>query len=364
MRLARSDVRHVLTRVLDEPNLVAEVRALAPAQLAELIEEVGLEDAGEIVALATTEQLERVFDTDLWAQPGAGADEEFDEARFVVWLEILLEAGHDAAARRLAELDADTLTHAFHRLAIVVNVDELANDVDDDIEKALEGVTSHEVGPFMVIARRAEGWDALLTALVALDEVDHGACERLLERLTAMTEGEGDLYDVLTAEETLADDVAGARNDRRAEAGFIAPADARAFLRLAREHDATDAVDPITKAYFRELKPEAPVPRSRLLPKRKKRALPAKPTALALEIGELPPALMATRLEELAYLVNVLIAGDKQHWRPAEAAEAVVSVVTHGLELLRRSVADVSVVVAFRAGVRAGKLDSLRRDRR
>jgi len=81
------------------PDLAAQIQSLAPPVLARLIGEVGLEDAGELVAFATTEQLARVFDEDLWASARPGEDERFDARRFVTWLEVMLEAG-DAFGRR------------------------------------------------------------------------------------------------------------------------------------------------------------------------------------------------------------------------------------------------------------------------
>ena len=56
----------LLMRILDQPGFVAAVRELPGAVLGKLIDGIGLEDAGELVAVATTEQLERVFDDDLW----------------------------------------------------------------------------------------------------------------------------------------------------------------------------------------------------------------------------------------------------------------------------------------------------------
>ena len=85
--------RALLTRILDEPNLVAAVQALPAPVLGKLIDHVGLEDAGEIVALASTEQLKRIFDDDLWRSERPGKDETFDASRFALWLEIMLEAG-------------------------------------------------------------------------------------------------------------------------------------------------------------------------------------------------------------------------------------------------------------------------------
>lgn len=437
--------RQLVAHILDEPALVAEVRALPPRALAKLIDHVGLEDAGEIVQLATAEQIERVFDEDLWKSDAPGEDESFDASRFVVWLEILLEAGERAAGRRLAELPEDVLTLAFHRLAVVVDVDELAAEVaegDEDegdaIEKVLEGALSHEIGSFMILARQHDGWDAIISALAALDEEDHSCCARLLGRCAALSarecEDHGGLHELLAAEEMLEADVAGARADRRAGEGFVAPSDARAFLRQARESSFEEILeeprDFLTRTWFRELdrKPrppepaapkllgllesagvmrdgdEPPSPRARpaLGARKKKGAAPSveRSTPRALTAGGDPatervrpdedaasglalrsslerlalldPRTHGERMEELAFLVNVLVAGATHHgraFRPGEAAEAVVKVASSGLEHLAQMtgrepadiVAQEGVVAAFRAGVRLGALDVLTR---
>src|SRR6478736_5663727 len=86
----------LLRHVLESPALVEAVRELSPAVLGKLVDSIGLESAGELVALATTEQLERVFDEDLWREDAVGRDPRFDPARFALWLEILFEAGEAA----------------------------------------------------------------------------------------------------------------------------------------------------------------------------------------------------------------------------------------------------------------------------
>src|SRR5690242_10500602 len=90
-RAARTSA--LVGRILENPQLVGAVRALPPAALGQLVEQIGLEDAGELVALASTEQLAHLFDEDLWRAERAGDDPRFDARRFGVWLEILLEAG-------------------------------------------------------------------------------------------------------------------------------------------------------------------------------------------------------------------------------------------------------------------------------
>src|SRR6516164_1711197 len=81
----------LLMSILERPGLVAAVRELPGAVLGRLIDRIGLEDAGELVALASTAQLERVFDDDLWRADGAGGDETFRPERFVLWLRVIAE---------------------------------------------------------------------------------------------------------------------------------------------------------------------------------------------------------------------------------------------------------------------------------
>jgi hypothetical protein len=385
----------VLSRVLDRPDLVRAVRDLPPRALAKLIDHVGLEDSGEIVALATTEQLARVFDEDLWRSVRPGDDETFDHDRFALWLEILLEAGDEFTADRLTELPEDFVIMAVFRHALVVDLDELAvemaerGEYDDDrdlTEKALESCLYQEIDRYRVIARRHEGWDALVTVLLALDKSHHALLERILERCASMAsqyiEDNGGLYDVLSSEDMLEADVAGEREDRRAAEGFIAPASARSFLALARTVDVRESApgdkDPVTRAYFRELartalparkiagttsdanesleslvlaleaaeafeeakEAEVVRPRPQLSAgagRGKKASSPAEAPLFrrALEVvGADDPAAYGSALEELAYLVNVLVAGSAfrgRTFRPSEAADAVVAVCSIGL---------------------------------
>ena len=276
-RLVRPGSQSLLARILDEPNLPAQVQSLPPAVLGKLLERVGLEDAGELVALATTEQLCEMFDEDLWANERPGQQESFDAARFVVWLEIMLEAGDSFVAKKLSELPEDLLTLAVHQHVLVLDLASLAAlmQAADEVEarqldKALESFAYEELGEYQLMARSSEGWDTILTALLALDREHHELLGRILERCCAMAaehiDDNGGLLHVLTAVEMLESDLGGEREDRRAERGFVAPATAASFLALARGNleSALDGHDAVTRAYFRRLDPLAsPVGSSR-----------------------------------------------------------------------------------------------------
>lgn len=369
-------------RILERPQLAAAVRELPGRVLAKLIDRVGLEDAGELVALASTAQLERVFDDDLWRADPPGGDETFRPERFALWLRVMAEAGDEALVQRLCELPRDLVALAVHRLVLVLDLDFLEEQLspgDDEaaeLERALEHSAFEEWEELRVIARDPDAWDDVWGALMALDRDHHDVLRALLERCCEMTRelisGQGGLYQVLTADEMLDSDVAAGRDDRRAAEGFVSPADARAFLALARQGGGEER-DAITHAYFRALTPapasqhpeltgnpraerseahelaallqevEVTTPPARLgaflpatvdvMPERSRRFAPLFEDALEhLRAGH--PDRFAERVRELGYLVNVWLAGGSHDGRapkPAEAIEVVLTMCEAGL---------------------------------
>jgi hypothetical protein len=363
----------ILARILETPDLAVAVQSLPAPALARLIDSVGLEDAGEIVAFASPEQLAEVFDEDLWRSERPGGDERFDADRFLVWLEVMMEAGDALVASLLADLPDNLVALALHEHVLVVDVDELLAEMrhaDEDegkaVEKALSNCLSEEIEQYQLVSRHHDGWDTVLAAVLALDRDHHDTLMRILDRLCAMTaehvDREGGLHSALTAEEMLEADVTGDREDRRAEAGFVAPADARAFLKLARQPlvELPRDHDPMTSAYFRGLAargsaPSAPPPSglSRVLldagvvtPSSEATPLlgagtrgPREPIFVRAmrALAETDVGAFAARSEEIAYLANVLVAGaslgDGRPYRPVEAVQKVIAVCSRGLAL-------------------------------
>ena len=386
----------LLLRILERPGLVAAVRELPGAVLGKLIERIGLEDAGDLVALASTAQLERIFDDDLWRSDRAGGDETFRPERFALWLRVMLEAGDEAVVQRLCELPKDLVALAVHRLVLVMDMDvleDLLSAEDEEAERirrALEDSVVEEWEELRLIARDPDAWDDVWNALLALDRDHHDRLRAILEQCCAMTteyiSGQGGLYQVLTADEMLDSDVAAARDDRRVAEGFVSPADARAFLELARRGAGGEERDPIARAYFRGLAkpPEAPegdAPRGRnaggstlardhgtelastadvrdlaaLLQKAQVIApAPAALPALAAadstsaqtylvaplfeqamsDLRQRDPARFSDRVRELGFLVNVWIVGGAHHGRrprPVEALETVLKTCEAGM---------------------------------
>jgi hypothetical protein len=387
----------LLLRILERPGLVAAVRALPGPVLSKLIDRIGLEDAGELVALASTAQLERVFDDELWRADRAGGDERFRPERFALWLRVMLEAGEGLLAQRLSELPEDLLALAVHRLVLVLDMDvleDLLTAEDEEAERivrALEDSTVEEWEEFRLIARDPDVWDDVWNALLLLDRDHHDRLRAILgrccEMCTEYISGQGGLYQVLTADEMLDGDVAAARDDRRVAEGFISPADARAFLELARRGEGGGARDAITRAYLRGLeRPNVAAPRNggaggaaptrgtplatpadvgALMALLREAEVTAPPTVQALAaltaesagtqpsekqergrlaaplfeqamraLRESDPTLFSARATELGYLVNVWITGSEQAGRrprPVEALEIVLETCEAGM---------------------------------
>ena len=292
--------------------------------------------------------------------------------------------------QRLCELPQELLALAVHRLVLVLDMDVVAEQLapgDEEaeaLERALETSVVEEWEEFRVVARDPDVWDDVWGALLSLDREHHDRLREILEQCCAMSteyiSGQGGLFQVLTAEEMLDSDVAAARDDRRVAEGFVSPADARAFLELARRGGGGDARDPITRAYFRGLAPtevakqeprEMPIsgkrgnrdaalaaeadvgdlaallheaeviapiqsqPLAALLPAAEEKTA-AKKTHLVAplfeqamnDLRQRDPALFSERTREVGYLVNVWIAGGAHEGRRPRPVEALEMVLT------------------------------------
>jgi hypothetical protein len=395
--------RHLLNRLLDTPNLPQVVQSLDPTILHRLVLHCGLEDCGEILALATTEQLVHIFDEDLWRSDRIGEEATFDADRFGLWLEVLAEVGVASAAQKLVEMDFDFVTAGMSRHLLVLDQESiiechLAVDtgLDDHdpaenertilTELALEDSNCYELGGYRVIGKRNESWDALLSILIHIENGHHGFFGRLMKRCSRLSTeyivDNGGLYEVLTADEQVMADVAGDRELRREQEGYVTSSQAVAFLRLSRRGDAGEGErsrrDPVTAGYFRELehrakaRGDAPGNRANARGIEDLRSSPTERRVADFlstlrETGVIkrprPPLLLegktdgrdrlsrirshlgfvqehdgaayARRTEELAYLANVLMAGcsfASRRFRAVEAADAALAACNLGLE--------------------------------
>ncbi len=349
----------LLERIRNTPDLEQIVPRLAPSVLRRVIEHCGLEDCADLVALATPEQLAGVLDLDLWRANQPGRDERFDADRFGAWIEALVQADAEVAAEQLAALDADL---------VIAGLAQHVRVFDPGAAPA-RGAAAAGVGGYLVTARRADAWDAILAALGALGAAHPHQFHRLMRGCRSLSssrpEADG-FHALLDGREQALFDLAFQREQRREAQGFVTPAQARAFLQAARTpRPAPGAEAPaavVARAYFRGLDPDTgaaaddasdvTAPVTDLLIEEGVLALSPRvllehpgseedqPRLAAMRdylqsAADRDPAAYAARAAELAYLANVLLAGGSVHERAlteTEASEGAVAVCNLGLE--------------------------------
>jgi hypothetical protein len=381
----------LLVRILDTPHLAHVVPRLPSELLHRVIESCGLEDCGEIVALATPGQLAAVFDLDLWRPPQPGLDDQFDADRFGLWLEVLMESGATAAARTLAGVDVALAVAGFAQHVRVFDVAALSPAVTTDGEMMPVAIPnadlSCEIGGYLIGARRTDSWDAVVGVLTSLDAEHQAYFHRVMRGCRRLSNSEPEvdgLDDLLPDDQQAMFDLALSREQRRERQGFASAPQARAFLQMSREirlGGTTPPGNPVARAYFQAIDwtmstttgPGADRGSSGLLAASDERSTPEESAAsltaiidILTDAGVLPqpprallegeqgdaprlariqaqmqvarerdPLAFSMRTEELAYLANTLVAGCSIQGRAftvREASDAAAAVCNLGLE--------------------------------
>jgi hypothetical protein len=395
-------VDHRLARLLDTPFFARVVPHLAPETLHQLIQYRGLDACGDLVTSATPAQLTSLLDLDLWRHAQPGRDEQFDVDRFGEWLEVLVDTGDSVAARTVAALDPHLVIVGLSRYLRVFDpgtFEPTASSDDETIDRhemmnceTSSNVLECEVGGYLVRARRTDAWDAIVTLLVTLETEHHHYFQAVMQGCRRLSNSRPEidgLDDLLMAPEQHLHDVAIERERRRSRHGYATPADARAFLQMARAAPAPTApiaINPIATAYFRAAEEDAdttPDDTSAGAPESAPHhdatdvspradddiptsidkvidllaeagVMPQRPRALLAAADEDPRAtrlpllrrLMEfvlhqdetaylTRSRELAFLANTLLAGSSVQSRPftpQEASDAAACICNLGLE--------------------------------
>jgi hypothetical protein len=374
----------LLQRILDTPRLARAVPRLPPELLHRVIDRVGLEDAAALVALATPEQLSRVFDLDLWRPAQPGVDERFDAARFGVWLQVLLEGGAGLAAATIAAMPPEIVAAGLAQHVRVFDEAAVASYVTLDGELAggrreTDDELTGEVGGYRIVERRSDAWDAIVELLTALDEAHPDQFHRLMglcrARSNVRPEASG-MHDLLDEPEQAMFDLTVDREDRRERRGFVAPAQARAFLEGARRPapgQASSASGHIARASLRaaaepdaaEPGPAAPIeaadgvgavvdalldagildtaPRGLLEAAAGAGSRLARLQRALAVVLERDPRLYADRTGELGFLANALVSGcslQARAFTPPEASDAAAAVCNLALETCRPDTRD------------------------
>jgi hypothetical protein len=385
----------LLVRLLTTPNLPAIVPRLQPEVLHRVIQTCGLEDCAELVALATPGQIGHVLDADVWRVHGRGRGETFDAERFGLWIDVIMQAGAAAAAQKLAGLDIDLVVEGLAHHAAVFDYAATAGytTLDGEQVPARErpDVRAVEIGGYHIEAKRFSSWDSIVELLAFLDAEQGAYFHRVMRACVALSSGARErdgFHDLLQDTEQHLFDLGAVREERRAQQGYVAHAEAHAFLRSARDTplSASDPPEsPAARAYFRDMRESesrsaadaqpdisAPPPDQTQSEEREVAAfvdvlrdagvLSAAPRALLgagdkdgsrLEWLEAHAEQFPEAASELAYLANIVIAGCAIQGRAftiREAADAAAATCNLGLENWPARWSSRDLVAAFQAG--------------
>jgi uncharacterized protein DUF6178 len=264
----REPIEDRLARLLDTPHLAQIVPRVPPEVLHDLIRERGIEACAGLIAASTPQQLAAVLDLDLW-QTSPTRDDQFDEWRFGTWLETLMNEGEMVAISVLAAMDPDLAVTGLSRYVRVFDpgIFEPTAQSDDespDLDVARSTALECEIGGYVVRARTSHAWDAIvgLFATVAAERPDvFNALMQGCRRVSNSTPERDGLDDLMLEPEQLLHDVSIEREQRRTQQGYLAAAEARAFLQMGRQRrsskpEGPSSINAIAAAYFRALDTE------------------------------------------------------------------------------------------------------------
>jgi hypothetical protein len=383
--------RKLLKTLTDNPALPAFVRTLKAPVLKRLIDHVGLHDAGDLIALTSTEQMRDIFEESLWETLIPGERERLRPERFLEWLDVMFEAGPAFAAERLIELGDTFVALHFAPLITVIDSGVMSEHQEGDgcmctaCILAARDASFEVIGDYIVVGLHDDEWDPVRTALIEIDGEDAVFLQRVLAQcstapsMRSFSGQEG---------QRLLDDETYAREQRRERSGFVTPQMAAVFLKTTRKATRDDLIeqvdyDAVSQRYFEQLAAaavaaaDAAVERARkpaeaddedaaagLITPLQLRALEGaladaqiigdrQPALLAGPVDAREPALelqvrldhlqmtnpdaFAMRLGELIFLANVLMSGSwyqGDRFTEAEAAKAALACANLGLDQL------------------------------
>lgn len=208
-----------LNWLLAQPDLPYVLQLMPAQQVVAILDELGLEDAAEIVEWVRGEQLIRVFDLELWspAQNAEGAL-EISTQRFVQWIKVWNEISPEFAAERLLELEEESIVILCRRLFDIVPVG-LENGQQDD-----DRFFRSDDGKFYLRVRDTdpETEEVLMGFMRSLFGVDMAMAGRVFAYAAMLVEAESH------------EDAERWRQGRLADAGFVTGAEALALTTPSR----------------------------------------------------------------------------------------------------------------------------------
>lgn len=288
--------RDILDQLLSPKDAVRRVRALPVEDLHRALTRIGLEDAHDVLALASDTQIRGLIDIDAWT----GAHIEL--ARLDEWLGGLMRAGPETLTRGMLSLDDELLNWIVRRSVQSIVVDE-----PEEFEAPEEEHVLTPDGRLCVVFPRSEARD--LPAKVFLDwlmRLDPAFCYNLL------------VFADAALDSNLEEGAHRWRQGRMADLGYADPIEALSVY--AAPVGARASVGPRD--------PELPPPPERWL-----EPVVDREARLHAAMAALDDEARAHAQEALGWLCNMAIAADRVPAWDEERQRAVLERVRAGLGL-------------------------------
>lgn len=125
--LARPDGRQRMEALLAADDPEAAIVALPATELYQIIAEVGLDEAIELVAFATPEQLRGCLDIDVWDR------DQLQAEAMTPWLRALIDTGYDKLGQVWEKLDTEFTALVLQRFTRVYDLSQ-EETVPDDVD--------------------------------------------------------------------------------------------------------------------------------------------------------------------------------------------------------------------------------------
>lgn len=219
----RPQSSNLVAKLLDNPQLPAYIPKLPGSALTKLVQNIGKEDAQELLVYATPEQITDLVETDAWESPHPGAEETFAPGKFLEWLELWHDMGAVFLTEKLQNVGSQMFALTLHRFVVVVDIHEVGVSGSMDT-----------FGNFGVIPKEQEHWPSIFRLLADVWDQD---AEFLEESLAYCCQRRSLVIEktYITDNENLAPDVDGERDRHRRERGYVTSLSAGALLGRIRQ---------------------------------------------------------------------------------------------------------------------------------
>lgn len=173
--LARPRGRRRMDALLAADDPEAAVAALPATELYQIIADVGLSEAGELVALATPEQLRGCLDIEVWDR------DQLQTEALVPWLQALVETGYEKLGQVWEKLDPELTALTLQRFTRIYDL-----TLEEQPPEDAEGPLLRTPDTFFVIEVRAEDGDTATLVQRLIDDLYRADPTGVLARHTIM----------------------------------------------------------------------------------------------------------------------------------------------------------------------------------